>query len=181
MSDEAPETPEAPAPAETAPVQDAAYFQAEAEKWKALSRQNEAQAKSNAEKAQKFDQLEEANKTELQKAQDALTAAQQRATEAEARALRSDIARTKGVPVELLTATDETALNMQADTFLSSLTAALQNQAPTAPASSGAPTPSGAATPRTYKASDLNDHAFFEANRADIMAAYQDGRIDASS
>jgi len=41
---------------------------AELEKWKNLSRQNEQRAKDNAEKAKKFDELEEQSKTELQKA-----------------------------------------------------------------------------------------------------------------
>lgn len=41
---------------------------AEVEKWKALSRKNEDRAKANAEKAKKLDEIEEANKTEIEKA-----------------------------------------------------------------------------------------------------------------
>lgn len=39
----------------------------EAEKWKSLSRQNEDRAKSNADKAKRLDEIEEANKTEVQR------------------------------------------------------------------------------------------------------------------
>jgi hypothetical protein len=41
---------------------------AELEKWKALSRKNEDRAKANADKAKKFDEIEEANKSEIEKA-----------------------------------------------------------------------------------------------------------------
>lgn len=184
MTDEAqpPVTPPAPAaPADPAPpVEPAAPatgapdLQAEVDKWKALSRQNEAQAKANADKARRFDELEEANKSELQKAQDALTAANQRAAEAEAARLRSDIARTKNVPVELLTASDETSLEAQADALL-----AFRGQQPQAPQSSGATTPSGATAPRIYKQSEIN--SLWATNRDDIIAASQEGRIDVNS
>lgn len=134
-----PEAPAAPKATETEPQVD---WRAEAEKWKTLSRQNEAQAKANAEKARQYDAFEESQKTELQKAQDAAAAAQQRAAEAEARALRSDIARNTGVPIELLTAADEETLQAQAEALLAFRG---QQQTPPAPASSGTSTPSGAA------------------------------------
>ena len=57
--------------------------------WKAMSRKNEDRAKANAEKARKFDELEDQSKSELQKALDKASAAEQRATQAEALALRS--------------------------------------------------------------------------------------------
>lgn len=47
-------------------------YKAEAEKWKALARKHEANAKSNAEKAKKADELEESQKTEQQKVSDEL-------------------------------------------------------------------------------------------------------------
>lgn len=174
----APTTPPA-APAETAaaPATGAPTdWQAEAEKWKTLSRQNEAQAKANAEKAQRFDALEEANKTELQKAQDALAAANQRATEAEAARLRSDIARTKNVPVELLTASDETSLAAQAEALLAFR--GEQPQTPPAPQSSG-PTPSGAAPARVFKQSEIND--LWATHKDEILRAQAEGRIDINS
>ena len=57
--------------------------------WKAMSRKNEDRAKANAEKARKFGELEDQSKSELQKALDKASAAEQRATQAEALALRS--------------------------------------------------------------------------------------------
>lgn len=170
---EAVNTPE-PAASDTEPP--ATDWKAEAEKWKAMSRKHEAQATSNADKARQFDALEEANKTELQKAQEALEAANRRATEAEAARLRSDIARTKGVPVELLTATDEDTLAAQADALL----AFRGNQpAPAAPASSGVTAPSGAAPIRSFTDAQIAAMSpeEYAANKADIYRARDAGLI----
>lgn len=49
-------------------------------------------------KAAQLDQIEEANKTELQRATDSRTAAEKRAEKAEYELLRERVARTKGVP-----------------------------------------------------------------------------------
>lgn len=49
----------------------------EVEKWKAMARKHEAQSKANADKAKQFDQWQESQKTEQQKADDALAALQQ--------------------------------------------------------------------------------------------------------
>lgn len=162
----APET-DAPEPQET-------DWQAEAVKWETLSRQNEAQAKANAEKARQFDTLEEAKKTELQKAQEALTAAEKRAADAEAARLRSDIARTKGVPVELLTAADEDTLNAQVDALLNFR----GQQQPPAPSSSGS-TPSGAAPIPHFTDAQIAAMSpeEYQANKADIYRARDAGLI----
>lgn len=69
-------------------------------------------------KAEKFDAAEAANKTELQKAQDAATAAEKRAAAAEAGMLRAKVAATKGVPAELLSGSTEDELNAAADKLL---------------------------------------------------------------
>ena len=55
----------------------AADMAAEAAKWKALARKHEDQAKANADKAKRFDALEEASKTELEKATARAEAAEQ--------------------------------------------------------------------------------------------------------
>lgn len=77
-----------------------AAAEAEAEKWKTLSRQNEQRAKDNAEKAKKFDEHEEANKTELEKLKERAEAAERVNAERDAREaagkLREDIAKEKG-------------------------------------------------------------------------------------
>ncbi|MFB9776330.1 hypothetical protein [Brevibacterium otitidis] len=48
----------------------------EVEKWKAMARKHEAQSKANADKAKQFDKWQESQKTEQQKADDALAALQ---------------------------------------------------------------------------------------------------------
>lgn len=85
--------------AETSPGKD---LEAELEKWKALARKNEAQAKANADAAKKLAALEEADKTESQKAADKAAGAEQRATTAEARLTRLEVALDKapqGMPL----------------------------------------------------------------------------------
>lgn len=90
-----PETPTADAPTSTdapaAPEADKAPakdWQAEAEKWKTFARKHEDAAKANADKAKRFDEFEESQKTELQKAADAAAQAK-----AEADATRAELAR----------------------------------------------------------------------------------------
>jgi len=181
MSETAPEAaPEQPATtdatetaAETAPAENAQAevdYKAEAEKWKSLSRQNEAQAKANAEKAKRFDEFEEAQKTELQKAEDRATAAVARAAEIEQRALRAEVAAETGVPLNLLHGT--TAEELQA-----SAAAALAWRAPKASSVGGADLTGGSAPARSYTRAQLADPAFYSANRSDILAAQQQGRI----
>lgn len=48
-------------------------YKAEAEKWRALSRKNEASAKANAEAAKKLKEIEDRDKSETQRLQDQLT------------------------------------------------------------------------------------------------------------
>jgi hypothetical protein len=72
---------------------------ADAEKWKGLSRKNEERATSNAEKAKKFDEHEEANRTELEKVQARAEAAEKAVAERDAKEaaikLREEIATEK--------------------------------------------------------------------------------------
>jgi membrane protein involved in colicin uptake len=76
-----------------------AAAEAEAEKWKTLSRQNEQRAKDNADKAKKFDEHEEANRTELEKVQARADAAEKAVAERDAKEaaakLREEIATEK--------------------------------------------------------------------------------------
>jgi hypothetical protein len=72
-------------------------WQAEAEKWKALARKHEANAKANAGAAAKLATLEEADKTEIQKLTDRVTLAEKRAEEAETKALRAEVAGSMGL------------------------------------------------------------------------------------
>jgi hypothetical protein len=60
--------------------------------WKAKAREQEKRAKDNATAAQRLAEIEEAQKSEADKATERLTKAEQRAVEAEAKALRREVA-----------------------------------------------------------------------------------------
>lgn len=85
-----------------------------------VKRANEKFADYDAlkEKASKFDELEEQNKTELEKATEKASALQKELDELKAqnqlRELRSQVANETGVPAHLLTADTEEALKAQA-------------------------------------------------------------------
>lgn len=133
----APEAPTLSAPAAVVttdePDKDPA---AEIEKWKALSRKNEAQAKANAEKAQKFDALEEANKTELQKlierAEKAEQIASQLQTEKDRAALAETVVKGTDVPAAMLHGNTEDQMRAELEQLLAFRGAATP-PAPTAP------------------------------------------------
>lgn len=75
--------------------------QSEVDKWKALARKNEARAKENADKAKRLDELEEANKSELEKLLARAEAAEAKIAERDqadaARDLADEVAKEKGV------------------------------------------------------------------------------------
>lgn len=109
-----PSTEPAPAqepPAEPPPEVDETDWKAEARKW-------EQRAKENKTAADKLAELEAANKSEIEKANDAKVAAEQRAAAAEAESLRWRIAAKHGISDEdaalFLTGTDEDTLTKQA-------------------------------------------------------------------
>lgn len=109
---------------------------AEAEKWKALSRKNEEQAKANADKAKRFDEIEEANKTEQEKLLARAEAAEKKLAERDAqdaaKSLAAEIAEAKGVPVTALRGSTREELEEHADQLLSILP-----QKPPAPSADG--------------------------------------------
>lgn len=84
--------------ADTEPQVDAAK---EIEKWKALARKHEEQAKKNAEAAARLKEIEDAGKSETEKLQAALEEAQRRARESTIKALKLQIANEKGLPPSL--------------------------------------------------------------------------------
>jgi hypothetical protein len=117
--------PEAPAPtepappAEPAPTPPAEAAQPEAVDWKAQARKWEDRAKANSEAAKRLQEIEDANKTDLER----ITAERDRlAAERDAavsEATRSRVAAATGVPVGLLPATgDEAALTEAAQALL---------------------------------------------------------------
>lgn len=126
---ETPAEPEAETVPET-PAPETPDLAAEVAKWKALSRKNEQQAKENAEKARKFDEVEEANKTELEKVQARAEAAEKKladqAAKEEAEQLRQSIAKEKGfedrkIPASALRGTTREELEAHADQLLAIL------------------------------------------------------------
>lgn len=96
MSDNANITPAAEAPKPTPPVTDPASTtedpKVDETDWKAEARKWQARAKENKTAADELGQLKEAQKTAEQKAADREAAATKRAEEAEAKALRREIA-----------------------------------------------------------------------------------------
>ena len=62
--------------------------------------------------------LKEANKTEAEKVAERLAAAEKRAAELETKALRAEVAATKGVPVALLTGSTQEELEAAADALI---------------------------------------------------------------
>lgn len=110
--------------------QQLADAQAEAEKWKALSRKNEERANSNADKAKRFDELEDANRTELEREKARADAAEKIIADQKAKddaaALRDEIAKAKGfeerkVPASALRGSTREELEAHADEILALL------------------------------------------------------------
>src|SRR5690606_30445158 len=69
-------------------------------------------------KAAKLAEFEESQKTEAQKAQERLDAAEKRAAELELKATRAEVAAAKGVPVELLSGSTQEELETAADKLI---------------------------------------------------------------
>lgn len=107
--------------------------QAEAEKWKALARKHEANAKANAAAAKELAELKEADKTEVQKAADKAADAEKRAQDAETRALRLEVAVEKGLTpsqAKRLVGTTREEFEADADDFLESIKTDDKNPTP---------------------------------------------------
>lgn len=106
---------------------------AEVDKWKALSRKNEQRARDNESAAKRLAEIEDANKSELEKVLARAEAAEKAVAEATATALRASVANTKGVPLELLSGSTQEDLEASADKLL-----AFKGTAPKAGPSDGA-------------------------------------------
>lgn len=95
---------------------------AEVAKWKAMSRKHEADAKAGKAAAAKLKEIEDAGKSEIEKAQAKITESEQKAAAAEARALRLEIAAEKGLTpaqAKRLVGTTKEELEADADELLS--------------------------------------------------------------
>lgn len=90
----------------------------EIEKWKALAKKHEQRAKENAEAALKLKQLEDRDKSESDKLAERVAAAERRATDAEAKALRYEVAIEKGVKARWLSGSTREELEAAAEEYL---------------------------------------------------------------
>lgn len=94
------DTPEPQNPEPTPDPSDAGKapdWEQEAQKWKSQARKHEGRARENADKAKRFDELEQANKTDIEKATGAQRAAEERAATAERDALKWRVGLKKGL------------------------------------------------------------------------------------
>lgn len=155
-------------------------YKAESEKWKAMSRKNEQLARDNADKAKRFDEIEESSKTELQKAQERAQAAEQRAAEAERRALVNDVASRTKVPAKYLTGDTVEELEQSAADFQNDISALVPK--PAGARAGGADITGGSGKPVIYtreliREKSAADPTWYAAHRDEIMAAQAAGRI----
>lgn len=151
-------------------------WKAEAEKWKAMSRKTEAQAKENAAKAKKLDEIELANKTELERVQAALEAAEKRVSETELTALRSQVALSKGLTptqAKRLVGSTLEELEADADELLADLKATAPKPAPSSDGQGKQGEPVGQAKQITSR------DQLKSMTPEQIVAARKDGRLDA--
>jgi hypothetical protein len=93
------------------------------------------------EKASKFDEVQEASKSELQKAQERAEAAEKRATEFEHVALRTRIATEMGVIPEVIQGSDEETMRASAQRVLDWANQGKRTPPPTKPLASGSAAP----------------------------------------
>jgi hypothetical protein len=90
-------------------------WKTESRKWEARAKENAAKAKVNDGAAQRLKEIEDADKSEAEKATARAEAAEKRAADAEAKALRADVATEKKVPASLLTGSTREELEKSAD------------------------------------------------------------------
>lgn len=93
-------------------------WKAEARKWESRAKENLSAAKANEDAAKRLLEIEEAQKTEAQKTQERLDAAERRAAELELRSIRAEVAAEKNVPVALLTGNTKEEIDASADALL---------------------------------------------------------------
>lgn len=159
----------------TAPVTD---WQAEAEKWKALSRKHEDSSKANADKAKLYDDAQEAAKTEAQKQADALAKLQQENEALKVTNLRAKVAEEKGVPAALLTGSTQAEIEAAADALIA-FRGEQKPATPAAPSAAGqgkVGTPVGAGAPQLTKA-DV-EKLYADGNYDEIEKARTEGRLN---
>ena len=160
---------ETPAAAAEATAQQVDW-EAEARKWKELSRKNESRMKENAEKARLYDEAQEQGKSELQKAQEAAAKAEARAAAMEAEAMRAKVAAATGVDADLLSGSSEEELRASAERLLAWRGAQVPKGAPAADA--------GVRGDEIRAARQLTRDDLKKMSPAEIIKARQDGQLN---
>lgn len=121
--------------------------------WKQKAREQETRAKANAAAAKRLGEIEEANKSELDKANERAVAAEKATSEAVAAATRFRVAAKFGISDEhadlYLTGLDEETLRKQAE-GLSSLASDQKKKGNVVPKEGAAPPVSGPTDERTF-------------------------------
>lgn len=145
-------------------------WEAEARKWKELSRKNESRMKENAEKARLYDEAQEQGKSELQKAQEAAAKAEARAAAMEAEALRAKVAAATGVDADLLSGSSEDELRASAERLLAWRGAQVPKGAPA--------TDAGVRGDEIRAARQLTREDLKKMSPAEIIKARQDGQLN---
>ena len=161
------DAPAAAAAEDTAPQVD---WEAEARKWKELSRKNESRMKENAEKARLYDEVQEQGKSELQKAQEAAAKAEARAAAMEAEAMRAKVAAATGVDADLLSGSSEDELRASAERLLAWRGAQVPKGAPA--------TDAGVRGDEIRAARQLTREDLKKMSPAEIIKARQDGQLN---
>lgn len=93
-------------------------WKAESRKWEARAKENLATAKANEAAAKRLTQIEESQKTEAQRQQDALAQAQRELAEERTARVRAEVAADKGVPAGLLTGSSREELEASAEELI---------------------------------------------------------------
>lgn len=149
-------------------------WKAEAEKWKALSRKNENEVKALRPAAQKLAEIEDANKTEIEKAQARAEAAERALQETELARLRSEVALAKGLtPSQAKRLVGTTAGELEADA--DELLADLASRKTSTTASSDGQGKTGEAVGQTKQITSRDE--LKNMSREEKLAAYRDGRL----
>lgn len=145
-------------------------WEAEARKWKELSRKNESRMKENAEKARLYDEAQEQGKSELQKAQEAAAKAEARAAAMEAEAMRAKVAAATGVDADLLSGSSEEELRASAERLLAWRAAQVPKGAPA--------TDAGVRGEEIRAAKQLTRDDLKKMSPSEIIKARKDGQLN---
>lgn len=93
-------------------------WKAEARKWEGRAKENLTAARANEDAAKRLAEIEEAQKTEAQKQQEALERAQKELADLTVAKTRAEVAAAKGVPAALLNGSTQEELEASADALI---------------------------------------------------------------